>query len=906
MKHLITALFLLTTCMAKSQIVNITSPDLKNELLNYTPAIDTNGDGEIQVSEALAVHRLYLQGGVSDDLTGLEAFTNVDTLTLYTWPLHLTHINLSGWTKLRRLEIDSHYLESVNLSGCSNLGYLAINAYTPTPYAHITSLDISGTPRLKELICNGIHTAELDLRQEDSLVNFASVWQNNIGVINISGLQMCEKLSVAGPIGLINAENAIALKGIYFGTGSNQDIETVDSINVHGCTNLISLNIGTNYTASAIDISTCPNLIGLYGSSNTITSLDFSNCHGFRSITGNFQNLHTLNLKNGHKDPYIAIKSLTSPTQPLYVCTDDFERAYIDSTLHTKGWSELTTTVNPFCSSISNGGAYNTISGIVRIDRNHDGCDITDSGLPNVGVKVTNALGSSTVMYSYNPSGTYKYYDTTGSFTVKPYFPYPYYSVSPVSANVVFDTINNITDVNDFCITSTGSHNLLDITVVPLRRPAPGFEMRSKIYYRNTGTTVLSGNVQLNFDNNKLIFVTAYSLPIPSTQLPGQLSWSYSNLQPFETRVIDVYFHVAEMPVNNIGDTLLMLATINPVSGDETPSNNSFILLQKVLASADPNYKQCLEGEKLNIENTGDNLDYVIHFQNLGTDTAFNVVVTDTLSNNLDWESFDIIGTSHPCEIKRKDNKLQFYFNDIHLPYAAINEQASQGYVVFKIKPKNSVVIGDSLNNRASIYFDFNPAIVTNLATTVVVPTVSLAVKLEYFSLVNKNETNQLVWKASSTTGITDFAIEKSNDGIHFTNIGNITATVERCQSPFNFTDEKPFDGKTYYRINIKDANGISFYSKVLVAERTKSGLSIITAVVSNQNNTTLYLNASKEQNVQMKVIAADGRMVYNQTKIIAAGSSTLNLQVKNLATGIYTLIVYTNNGEVITKRFLK
>ena len=82
--------------------------------------------------------------------------------------------------------------------------------------------------------------------------------------------------------------------------------------------------------------------------------------------------------------------------------------------------------------------------------------------------------------------------------------------------------------------------------------------------------------------------------------------------------------------------------------------------------------------------------------------------------------------------------------------------------------------------------------------------------------------------------------------------------------------------------------------------------MSIITAVVSNQNNTTLYVNASKEQNIQMKVIAADGRLVYNQTKTIAAGSSVLNLPLKNLSTGIYTLVVYTNEGEVITRRFVK
>ncbi|MEO6670589.1 MAG: hypothetical protein ABIN36_13985, partial [Ferruginibacter sp.] len=790
MKQCLTALFLLVASIASAQIVNFPNADVKNEILGYGIAIDANGDGEIQISEAEAVHTLSLQHGITDDLAWLQSFSNLDTLWLYSWPPLLTTLNLSGMTSLRSVSCDSKNLNSVNLSGCSNLNRTEINYYTPYPYTHITSLDISNTARLKDFQCSGLQMAELDLRQKDSLVNVELWEQSDIGVINISGLTMCERLTAAGHTGLINAENTTALKMINTSSGSSQELQIIDSINVHGCTNLMYLNIGNNYTAAGIDISTCPNLIVLNGSSNTITSLnfsnchdlgtlrgnfqnvyslDFSNCHDFRTLTGNFQNLQSLNIKNGHKDQYITLTSLTNPTQPVYVCTDDFERAYIDSMLHANGWSELTTTVNSFCSSISNGGSYNTISGTVRIDRNQDGCDISDSGLPYVGVKVTNALGSATTMYSYNPSGTYRYYDTTGSFTVQPYFPHPYYSISPTSTNVVFDTVNNITDINDFCISSSGIHNMLDITVVPLRRASPGFDNSIGIYYKNTGTTTLSGNVQVNFDNSKLNYFTSTEIPIQSN---GQLTWNYTNLLPFETRFIQVYFHVLPQPANNIGDTLMLLASINPIAGDETPSNNSFVLPLKVFASSDPNYKECLEGEKLDIENIDNNLDYVIHFQNLGTDTAFNVVVTDTLSNNLDWESFDIIGTSHPCEIQRKDNKLQFYFKDIHLPYAAIDEPGSHGFVAFKIKPKNTVLIGDSLNNRASIYFDFNMPIVTNLATTVVVPTSALAVKIEYFSLVNKDKGNQLVWKASSTTGITDFGIERSNDGIHFTNIG--------------------------------------------------------------------------------------------------------------------------------------
>ncbi|MFT3912362.1 MAG: T9SS type A sorting domain-containing protein [Ferruginibacter sp.] len=902
MKYFFTAILLLGVCFASAQIVNFPNADVKNEILNYPIVVDTNGDGEIQISEAEAVHSLGLQHGITDDLAWLQYFSNIDTLGLYSWPPLLTTLNLSGNTKLRRLSCDSKSLQTVNLSGCTNLIHLDINPYTPAPYSLISVFDISNTPNLRDLLANGLGVAELDLSQNDSLVNFSSYWLTNVGVVNVSGLPILQRLHFSGHEGLINAEGATALEDIFIGGGASTDAQTVDSINVHGCINLDEINIGKQYTASAIDVSTCTKLRLLTGSSNTIRSLDFSNCYNFVHVYGNFPNLHYLNLKNGNHDRDLYLTPITNPTQPLYVCTDDFEMTYVDSFLYARGWDMNNVVMNPFCSIFANGGAFNTISGTVRLDRDQNGCDNTDSVMPYVPVKFINGFGNSTVRYTNYYSGEYHYYDTTGNFTVKPYFPYAYFTISPVTANVVFNTVNNLTDVNDFCIKPNGVHNQLDITVVPTSPVIMGRNTTFRIIYRNRGTTTLSGNVELNYDNTKFTYHSASATPVQSV---GQLSWNYSNLLPLETKWINVDLHTTGSPFNHLGDTLLLLATINPVAGDESPANNSFILPQLVTGSYDPNNKLCLQGEKLDITKIGDELDYVINFQNLGTAPAFNVVVTDTLSNNLDWESFDITGTSHPCDIQRKDNKLQFYFKDINLPEAAVDEPASHGFIAFKIRPKSTVVIGDSLNNRASIYFDFNAAVVTNMATTIVSPTSTVAVKLEYFSLTTKNETNLLTWKAPSTSGTTNFGIERSNDGIHFINFGNITASVDRCQLPFNFTDENPFDGKTYYRLNIKDADGNSFYSKVLVVGRTKSGLSI-NAVVSDRNNTTIYFNASKAQNIQMKIIAADGRLMYNQNKTIEAGNSTLNLPLKNLATGIYTLIIYTTEGEVITRRFVK
>ena len=108
-------------------------------------------------------------------------------------------------------------------------------------------------------------------------------------------------------------------------------------------------------------------------------------------------------------------------------------------------------------------------------------------------------------------------------------------------------------------------------------------------------------------------------------------------------------------------------------------------------------------------------LDYTIRFQNTGTDTAFTVSVTDTISPYLDINSIELEASSHKCNMIRIDsNVIQFLFKEIKLADSTTNLNASNGFVQFHIQQKQNNAIGTQINNFASIYFDYNPAILTN------------------------------------------------------------------------------------------------------------------------------------------------------------------------------------------------
>ncbi|MCC6459234.1 MAG: T9SS type A sorting domain-containing protein [Saprospiraceae bacterium] len=156
------------------------------------------------------------------------------------------------------------------------------------------------------------------------------------------------------------------------------------------------------------------------------------------------------------------------------------------------------------------------------------------------------------------------------------------------------------------------------------------------------------------------------------------------------------------------------LVTLFPLN-----SSNPFVATdcQENMGSFDPNDKQAFPrgygAEHLLEANT--DLDYLIRFQNTGTDTAFTVVVLDTLSAYLDASAVRPGAASHAYEFAVLDgNVLRFTFNHILLPDSNVNEAASHGFVKFRIPQVADNPNGTVIENSAAIYFDLNDPVITN------------------------------------------------------------------------------------------------------------------------------------------------------------------------------------------------
>ena len=193
-----------------------------------------------------------------------------------------------------------------------------------------------------------------------------------------------------------------------------------------------------------------------------------------------------------------------------------------------------------------------------------------------------------------------------------------------------------------------------------------------------------------------------------------------------------------------IGDPLTSTATIDPTTGDETPTDNADNTTSLVVGPYDPNYKAVDEDTLVDI--TGESyLEYEIHFQNLGNAPAQDVLIIDTLpSNYLKMATMEIITSSHsPMNLTITDgNVTKFNFPGIMLPDSASDPIGSMGMVKFRIKQDGSLPLGQTIDNFAAIYFDFNPAIITNTATTLHLAGAGINEENESHLLVYPNPTS--------------------------------------------------------------------------------------------------------------------------------------------------------------------
>jgi hypothetical protein len=524
-------------------------------------------------------------------------------------------------------------------------------------------------------------------------------------------IEVAEALSVYWLV--VNGSNIADLTGIEHFTNLTHLLAYNNAISVLDVSMLPNLQVLTcqQNELVSLNVAGLANLTNVVCWANDLSILDFSGCESLTWLNCSSNQLTTLILKNGSIE---SNYDFTGNPSLSYICVDDAQLQAMQNLINVMPY--LSCEVNSYC-TFTPGGNYHTLNGGTRLDLDDDGCTTADIPFPHLKFNVMNGTVAS--QYISNTSGNYSIPLTGGEYVVTPIIENPgYFTISPQSVPVSFTGAGSNV-VQNFCVSANETHNDLEITLVPTSVARPGFDAEYKLVYKNKGNTIQSGEVTLTFEDIFVDFM--FAMPTVNSQTENTLTWNYSNLQPFETREIDVRLNVnspTETPSVNAGDQLNFLATVYPHIGDELPLDNGSGLKQIVVNSFDPNDKTCLEGTTISPEMVGQYVHYVIRFENTGTFPAENIVVKDMI----DASKFNIatlipLSGSHSFETRIKGNKVEFMFENIMLPF---EDASNDGYVAFKIKTLPTLTVGTTFQNSASIYFDYNFPIITDPAVTTI------------------------------------------------------------------------------------------------------------------------------------------------------------------------------------------
>lgn len=302
-----------------NNIASIEIPYLNGSVLEYNK-IDINNDGEIQLSEASLIKYLNVSFSSISDLTGIENFSNLQTLMCGT--NQLTVLNVNGLSSLKFLFCDSNQLTTLNVNELNNLIHLNCNVN------QIVILDLSGLNYLKHLFCQNNQLTTLIVNGLNNLIDLYCSY-NQLSVLNLSGLSNLQYLVCNH-----NQINSLEVNGLnnlqIFNCISNQ----LTTLNVNGLEDLQRI-LCNNNLLTTLNVNDLVNLEVLYCDNNQLSTLNVNDLSNLRGLYCYSNQLISLFLKNNNLS-WVVLDFSNNPNLS-FICADEEDIIYVQNKISQAG-----------------------------------------------------------------------------------------------------------------------------------------------------------------------------------------------------------------------------------------------------------------------------------------------------------------------------------------------------------------------------------------------------------------------------------------------------------------------------------------------------------------------------------------------------------------------------------------
>lgn len=346
------------------------------------------------------------------------------------------------------------------------------------------------------------------------------------------------------------------------------------------------------------------------------------------------------------------------------------------------------------------------ISGKVFFDTNQNGTiDSNENGVSNQSVKF---LPSNTTL-STGLGGSYNAVMDVGSYTGSIMVPPGFTLTTPASISLTVppDTFGNNFGIYTPPVAGVLLHDFYS-SCNPIRCNRPSNAFWSITSYSNS---IEKGSISMKIYSGVIFLNSSIT---PDFVSNDSIRWTYT-LQPFQTLTNTMQIQGAM--TNSISNYVLTDSLSDSTGTFYAVYSNT--IRENILCSHDPNDMTAYPLGTDSIHHYTDKdstMTYRIRFQNCGTDTAFDVSILNWIDPDLNLNSFHLVYSSNPVSIQYENNRtLRFLFKNIILPDSNVDELNSHAMLVYTIKPNSNLPNNTVATNNAYIYFDQNPAVVTNL-----------------------------------------------------------------------------------------------------------------------------------------------------------------------------------------------
>jgi hypothetical protein len=163
-----------------------------------------------------------------------------------------------------------------------------------------------------------------------------------------------------------------------------------------------------------------------------------------------------------------------------------------------------------------------------------------------------------------------------------------------------------------------------------------------------------------------------------------------------------------------------------------------------------------------------------------------------------------------------------------------------------------------------------------------------------------------LSWNTMVEINTAYFTVQRSSDGINFLDIAQVNSkssdTSGAYEFNYNYTDQSPLSGTSYYRLQITDNDGTTTHSTIVQLSNDRLlGIKIFPTIVENSN---LFVQSEKPiKNARLEIFDLSGKRITESNWELLSGNQSVSVSSSShIARGTYVARLTSNGTQLINQ----